>query len=119
MRVMKLRRLLHPAPVTWAALAGILVLPGLALLRAAECSATETADSGSVPPGMRVWIDPETGQLSTPPAEVLEAESKKRGAVVPGDDAEEAAELVPSPVPGGGMMLDLRGRHRNFHMEKQ
>jgi hypothetical protein len=61
---------------------------------------------------MRVEIDPQTGEIVEPSAGVPAAE-------VPGslEDAfrtsSEGLEETSSPVPGGGEMIDLRGRFRS------
>jgi hypothetical protein len=62
-----------------------------------------------------VTIDPETGDFIDPPA----AEQATRGQSTGGNSALAASALstyhgdlvaVPSPTPGGGLMVDLRGR---------
>lgn len=62
-----------------------------------------------------VTIDPETGDFIDPPA----AEQATRGQSNGGNSALAASALstyqgdlvaVPSPTPGGGLMIDLRGR---------
>ena len=59
----------------------------------------------------RAYIDPETGELTTPPAgEVPEAAAETPAAAL--GASEEALEEKQSPVPGGGVMVDLKGR---FH----
>ncbi len=66
-------------------------------------------------PGMRAYIDPETGEFGVPPW--WEAEARGTEALVaPGASASTSSEgLVetPSPVPGGGVMVDLQGRFRS------
>ena len=62
-----------------------------------------------------VTIDPDTGDFIGPPA----AEQATRGQSTGGNSALAASALstyhgdlvaVPSPTPGGGLMVDLRGR---------
>lgn len=80
-------------------------------LVAAPPSVDTPAPEATEAAGFRVYLDPETGRfVPEPPA----------GAEVESDVATEAlstrsVDLVeqPSPVPGGGMMLDLRGRFQN------
>jgi hypothetical protein len=61
--------------------------------------------------GMRIYRDPVTGELGDPPTEAPAQVS------VPPDDAlstsSEGLVEIPSPVPGGGVMLDLQGRFRS------
>jgi hypothetical protein len=62
-------------------------------------------------PAMKIYIDPETGNFSEPPTQPVPTESQKSF-----DASKELApELrqVPSPRPGGGVMIDLKGRFRN------
>lgn len=81
-------------------------------LVAAPPSADTPTPQATEAAGLRVYIDPETGRfVPEPPA----------GAAVETDVATAEAvstrsvDLVeqPSPVPGGGMMLDLEGRFQN------
>ena len=57
-----------------------------------------------------VTIDPDTGDFIDPPA----AEQPARGQVAPLASALSSYHgdlvVVPSPTPGGGLMVDLRGR---------
>ncbi|MFT4570602.1 MAG: hypothetical protein ACI8TX_001160 [Hyphomicrobiaceae bacterium] len=56
--------------------------------------------------GLRAYIDPETGELTAPPAEQpLTAET----AVPTPRAANEVPELVESEAPGGGVMVNLQG----------
>ena len=66
------------------------------------------APGAIVSPGMVTHIDPETGQTIAAPGPGQADE--------PGGVANTSAEgLVeePSPVPGGGVMVDLQGRFQN------
>jgi hypothetical protein len=62
-------------------------------------------------PAMKIYIDPKTGNFSDPPAQQLPAESRRSL------DLRKTSllELSPasSPRPGGGVMIDLKGRFRN------
>jgi hypothetical protein len=61
--------------------------------------------------GMRIYLDPETGEPRDPPTEAMDQVS------LPPDDAlstsSEGLVETPSPVPGGGVKLDLQGRFRS------
>ena len=63
--------------------------------------------------GMRIYIDPTTGRIAEPPRGAEGAASgvpaSPRGV---GASAAGLAE-VPSPVDGGGVMVDLQGRFRS------
>ena len=59
--------------------------------------------------GFRAYIDPETGQLTVPP-EDAPAEEPTAAALATSD---EGLVAVPSPVPGGGNVVDLKGRFRS------
>ena len=60
---------------------------------------------------MKIHRDPVTGELGAPPAEAPDQVS------LPPDDAlstsSEGLVETPSPVPGGGSMVDLQGRFRS------
>lgn len=62
-------------------------------------------------PGMKIYIDPKTGDLSNSPAQPPVAELQRSLEV----SKESTSELrqVPSPRPGGGIMIDLKGRFRH------
>jgi hypothetical protein len=66
---------------------------------------------------MRIYRDPVTGELVDPPAEAPDQVS------LPPDDAlstsSEGLMETPSPVPGGGIMVDLQGRFRSPLVAKQ
>ncbi|MBW1745237.1 MAG: hypothetical protein JRI62_02050 [Deltaproteobacteria bacterium] len=57
-------------------------------------------------PAQKIYIDPETGEFTVPPdqAPSLVEESS----VFPDEELEE----TPSPVPNGGMIIDLKGHFR-------
>jgi hypothetical protein len=77
--------------------------------------ATSPATSAAAPqkdPGMKIFVDPKTGKISkpSPPAELPEASQKSL------QEAQEPLPQlfeVPSPRPGGGGMIDLKGQFRN------
>ncbi|MGD8703417.1 MAG: hypothetical protein PVH26_13365 [Desulfosarcina sp.] len=83
-------------------------------------SLNQQADAVSAPKNtvnQRATIDPETGALIARPqsdetATDASASAETLSAPTAGDDAEQLEEM-PSPVAGGGMMIDLKGRFRN------
>lgn len=60
----------------------------------------------------RAYIDPETGELVSPPEQETPAASRS---VQPSafSISPETMEEASSPVPGGGVMIDLKGRFQN------
>lgn len=56
--------------------------------------------------GMRVYIDPVTGEFAEPPAGAAHAPSAASST------SDAGLVEIPSPVPGGGVMVDLQGRFR-------
>jgi hypothetical protein len=63
--------------------------------------------------GMTVYIDPQTGAILQEPAPgtvPLELTPQERNAL---STSHEGLVEVPSPVPGGGVKLDLQGRFQN------
>lgn len=71
---------------------------------------------GPVTPGkaaaQRAYIDPETGEFVTPPEPDVSTANPSRSLSPPGSPAEKMEEES-SPVPGGGIMVDLKGRFQN------
>jgi hypothetical protein len=67
--------------------------------------------------GMKIYRDPVTGELGDPPAE------EEAQVSLPPDDAlstsSEGLVETPSPVPDGGVMVDLQGRFRSPLMATQ
>lgn len=64
------------------------------------------ANAPSAGPGMKVYIDPETGEfLEQPPKGAEPAEPMVTPSV-----ALPEPEQVESPEPGGGVMVDVKGR---------
>ena len=61
---------------------------------------------------LKVYIDPETGEFITPE----EAEAPPEERLTPSaaySTSHEGLEERPSPVPGGGTMVDLKGRFQS------
>ncbi len=86
----------------------IVVLSGMC--GSAQAAGTDDKATPSPPenaavasPGMKVYIDPETGEL-------LEQPPKGTQAMVTPSAALPEPEQVESPVPGGGVMVDVRKR---------
>ena len=60
----------------------------------------------------RVYVDPKTGEIGTPPPGTqlaLPLAPEEKNAL---NSSSEGLVQVPSPVPGGGVMVDLQGRFR-------
>ena len=72
----------------------------------AQPVATTTAQATA---GWRAYIDPETGELTDPPAGSAESQSEAAAF----STSHAGLRERPSPVPGGGMILDLQGRFRS------
>lgn len=69
---------------------------------------TTPGESGA----LRVYIDPETGEFITPPEREVPAE-RKMAPPATFSTSQEGLEERPSPVPGGGTMVDLKGRFQS------
>ena len=69
---------------------------------------TTPGESGA----LRVYIDPETGEYTTPPAPEVPA-ARKLPSPAALSTSHEGLEEQPSPVPGGGTLVDLKGRFRS------
>ena len=72
----------------------------------AQPVATTTAQATA---GWRAYIDPETGELTDPPAGSAASQSEAAAF----STSHAGLRERPSPVPGGGMMVDLQGRFRS------
>lgn len=62
---------------------------------------------------MRVYVDPNTGEILQPPAgapanETIESQEEEAFST-----SSEGLVETPSPVPGGGVILDLQGRFQS------
>lgn len=90
---------------TVAALAITLGCSGVPVL------AAETACGDNAAPGMRMYIDPQTGKPAVPPPSAQAVPSRVAPA---GLIRQTAPGLIEEPVtaPPGGMKVDLRGRYR-------
>jgi hypothetical protein len=72
----------------------------------------DPADLGDVRSGLRVHIDPKTGAFVPPPGDQAgPSGSRSTGPAVVEPSPEPAPpQLVESPAPGGGVMVQLEGR---------
>ena len=59
-------------------------------------------------PGMRAYVDPATGQFAAPAADAVAADNGGGG------NAAQAFAVGNSPVPGGGVTIDLGGRFLHY-----
>ena len=74
-------------------------------------------NQATIPKGagsQKAYLDPETGEL-IPPSEHKGVEADRAESEPPSADTESAEDIVEekSPVPGGGVMIDLKERFRN------
>ncbi len=109
----------EPEPATGAAAAESVAATGapdaVEPAPAAAPAVAADSDSAVAPPtkptpakagGMRVYIDPETGEFTTPPPGVA--------VPAPRAPARPAPEMVESEIPGGGVMIDVSDRLRVY-----
>lgn len=73
-----------------------------------KISLTQQGEYGT----QKVNIDPETGQFVSPPEHDVAAANQTSEPSALSSSVEKMEEH-PSPVPGGGMMIDLRGRFQS------
>jgi len=86
--------------------------PASSTATVAEKHGEKTARTPEGAAGMRVDIDPNTGEIQEPPAGAPAAgmtESLEKAS----STSSEGLVETPSPVPGGGVILDLQGRFRS------
>ena len=69
---------------------------------------TPSGESGA----LRVYIDPDTSEFTAPPEGEVVAARKLESPAAFGTSP-QGLEEKPSPVPGGGTMVDLQGRFRS------
>jgi hypothetical protein len=62
--------------------------------------------------GMKIYIDPQTGQLTTEPAGAVPLQLSPAEANALSTSHQGLVESL-SPVPGGGVIVDLQGRFQN------
>jgi len=78
----------------------------------AEKQGEKTAHFPEGAADIRVYVNPDTGEIIQPPAGAPVAETSKSLEKAFSTSAEGLVE-TPSPVPGGGVILDLQGRFRS------
>ena len=61
---------------------------------------------------LRVYVDPDTGDFTAPPEQEVAAASNL-ALPAASSTSHQGLEEKPSPVPGGGTMVDLEGRFRS------
>jgi len=66
--------------------------------------------AGAESEAQRVYIDPETGEFTTPPEREI-ATARKQALTAASSTSHEGLEE--RPAPGGGTMVDLKGRFRS------
>jgi hypothetical protein len=74
-----------------------------------ESETGQTAEPTEKPPGIIVHIDPKTGEIIIPPARGLPGPVAQPSADAAKKSLAEPRETL-SPVPGGGVMIDLDER---------
>ncbi len=74
----------------------------------------DSASGSTGSPGLKVYIDPATGEFATPPPGVFdETVGPQTRSAVPREELREV------PAPGGGMMVDLKGHFRSYSVATQ
>ena len=85
--------------------------PALSSATAAEGQGEKAASTPEGSAGMRVYRDPKTGRFEVPPADASAAEALPPSPA--SSTSHEGLVETPSPVPGGGILIDLQGRFRS------
>lgn len=86
---------------------------GLALAAPAAAQEGKPAAAAAAQGGMKVYLDPQTGALRDTPAPgtaplILSPQEQNALSTYSGD-----LEQIPSSLPGGGVMVDLKGRFQS------
>jgi hypothetical protein len=89
-----------------------------AFTQEARPAVTSEPQAGSAPhaAGLKVFVDLQTGQVVTSPSEAAQRELQAAIEAEMGDalsTSSEGLSEVASPVPGGGVMVDLQGRFQS------
>ena len=98
----------RPSPSSLATRACVIACAvAMAVFSAATTSAADDASANQSSAAMRMYRDPQTGQLGAPPPGALGS-----GSVTVSEAAQPSAaqELTSEPLPGGGRKVDLHGR---------
>lgn len=74
-------------------------------------SPTDAPSEGALS-GLRVTVDPATGRIANDGTSKVADVSGPNLFTTSGEDL----EVIPSPVEGGGIMIDLQGRFMNAHI---
>ena len=74
----------------------------------------ESSDSTarSAASAQKAYVDPQTGEFVPPPRVESPSDNQPLSPAAL-STSEETLQEEPSPVPGGGMMIDLKGRHQS------
>jgi hypothetical protein len=75
----------------------------------AKPASAQGTEPGEKAPGIIVYIDPKSGEFTTPPSEALPAQRPQQSLERAGQPAAEPHETL-SPVPGGGVAVRLGER---------
>ncbi|MGH7825879.1 MAG: post-PEP-CTERM-1 domain-containing protein [Candidatus Binatia bacterium] len=93
-----------------------LAIPDTKQVSSSAAQTSEAPDKSSASPqkasGMRIYIDPKSGEISKPPPQPLPVERLQRSLEAAKEPPMELRESL-SPRPGGGVMIDLKGRFRS------
>ena len=88
--------------------------PADAVTTTAQTLETAVPAASGTAPAQKAYVDPQTGELVTPPEPDAPAEAEGRAVQLSAlGSSTEAMEEKPSPVKDGGMMIDLNGRFQN------
>jgi hypothetical protein len=63
-------------------------------------------------PAIRIYIDPQTGEITTPPRSPAPMQPPKQSPDAVKESAPELYETL-SPIPGGGVMIDLKDQFQS------
>ncbi len=73
---------------------------------------SEPSETSSAAGAQRAYVDPQTGEL-VPLSRVVSPPDNQPLSPAAVSSSVETLEEEPSPVPGGGMMIDLKGGYRS------
>ena len=106
---------MKPVRISLGILSGLFLLSvGVASLRDTQVAALDNpAEVSAVSPGYRVAIDPSTGQFVEPTNIPTDPAAKTQ--LDPLSQSAKGLVEQPSPVAGGGTMVNLQGRFQNTY----